>query len=236
MADNRITRHRVRNHWTYSWWKYLLMVVCAVFGVNLLFTMTAYRAPEDKKIELYLCSGWADAELAEADIWPMIQEALPDQEELVVMNIDLVGQEYYAIMQFTTYIAAQQGDILLLPKSQMSKYAADGAWDMYADLTPYIEDGTLDPRGINLTNAMYPDSEGQKRAFGIPADTLYGLADYGIDPADCVLSVTAFSGNELNCAKLLDVLIERYQIEKPDYYDEWHESRESSKASSVLYP
>ena len=57
MADNRITKHRVKNHWAYSWWKYLVMCVCVVFGVNMFFTMTAYRSPENKKVELYLCSG-----------------------------------------------------------------------------------------------------------------------------------------------------------------------------------
>ena len=32
MADNRITKHRVKNHWAYSWWKYALMAVCVVCG------------------------------------------------------------------------------------------------------------------------------------------------------------------------------------------------------------
>ena len=58
MADNRITRKRLKNHFVYGWWKYLLAVVLCVMGVDLIFSMTAYRPPEDKKIELYMCNGY----------------------------------------------------------------------------------------------------------------------------------------------------------------------------------
>lgn len=231
MADNRITKHRVKNHWAYSWWKYLLMVVCVVFGVNMFFTMTAYRVPENKKVELYLCSGWADAEMAYADMWPMLQEIDPEQEELLVMNIDLMGQEYYSIMQFTTYVAAQQGDIMLLPKGEFKKYASEDAWSMYAELTPYMENGDLNTGDIDLTIGTMTNASDESGVFGIPADTLYGLVDYGIDPADTVLAVTAYSGNEEACVKMLDAMIRRYQTEKPDFYDEWHHGRTKTTTS-----
>ena len=234
MADNRITKHRIKNHWAYSWWKYLVMVVCVVFGVNMFFTMTAYRSPENRKVEIYLCSGWADAEKAHADLWPVLTEIAPEQEEMHVANIDLVGQEYYTIMQFTTYVAAQQGDIMLLPKKEFAKYASEDAWSMYADLTPYLESGLLDAKGIDLSRGMLENEAGEMGVFGIPADTLYGLTDYSIDPADSMLIVTAYSGNEETCVKLVNEMIQRYQTEKPDFYDEWHESR-TKKTTTLLY-
>lgn len=234
MADNRITKQRIKNHWAYSWWKYLLMVVCVVFGVNMFFTMTAYRSPENKKIEMYLCSGWTDTEKAYADMWPMLTEVAPDQEELLVMNIDLVGQEYYSIMQFTTYVAAQQGDVMLLPKKEFVKYASEDAWSMYAELTPYIESGMLDVGDIDLTACMLSNASGEMGVFGVPADSLYGLVDYGVDPADTMLIATAYSGNEETCIKLMDAMIKRYQTEKPDFYDEWHESR-TKKNTTTLF-
>lgn len=234
MADNRITKQRIKNHWAYSWWKYLVMCVCVVFGVNMFFTMTAYRSPENKKVELYLCSGWADSELAYADMWPMLQEVAPDQEELLIMNIDLVGQEYYTIMQFTTYIAAQQGDVMLLPKSEFAKYASEDAWSMYAELTPYLESGMLSADDIDLTRGKLENASGEIGVFGIPADTLYGLTDYGVDPADTVLVVTAFSGNEETCVKLVDVMVKRYKTEKPDFYDEWHDSRMKKNTTTLF--
>lgn len=234
MADNRITKHRIKNHWAYSWWKYLLMVVCVVFGVNIFFTMTAYRSPEDKKVEVFLCSGWADAEKAYSDMWPMLLEVAPEQEEMNVANIDLVTEEYYSVMQFTTYVAAQQGDIMLLHKDEFARYGSADAWGMYADLTPYIENGMISVEGMDLTRGMLNNEDGETVVYGIPADMLFGLVDYSIDPADSLLVVTAYSGNEETCVKLLDAMIKRYQIEKPEGYDEWHNSRTKKSVTTIL--
>ena len=234
MADNRITKYRMKNTSAYSWWKYLLMVVCVVLGVNMFLTMTAYRSPENKKVEIYLCSGWADTEKAQADLWPLLKEIAPDQEEMLVANIDLVGQEYYAIMQFTTYVAAQQGDVMLLPKKEFIKYASDDAWGMYTDLAPYIDKGMLTVDAIDLSACTLQDASGRRGIFGIPADTLYGLTDYSIDPADSMLIVTAYSGNEETCVKMINEMVRRFQTEKPDYYDEWHESRSGKTAAPIF--
>lgn len=235
MADNRITKQRLRNHWAYGWWKYLLAAVCVVFGVNMLFTVTAYRSPEHKKIELYLCSGWADAEKAQADLWPVLLEIAPDQEELTVMNIDLTSEDYYSVMQFSTYLAAQQGDILLIPRSEMKKYASEGANGFFAELTPYIESGVLSVGDVDLTGMMYENESGEMGVFGIPTDMLYGLLGYGIDPADSVLAVTAYSGNEENCVRLLNAMLSRYHTEKPEDYDALHQQMNSSSGSTTVF-
>ena len=148
MADNRITKARLKNHWTYGWWKYLIMVVLVVMSVNVGFSVTAYKPSEEHRIEVYLCQGWADAEQFQADFWPALQEAAPDQEELTVMNIDLTSDDIYANMQFSTYVAAQQNDMCLLPRSEVKKLAEDEAWSAFAELTPYIESGALEPGDI----------------------------------------------------------------------------------------
>ena len=233
MADNRITKHRLKNHWAYSWWKYALMAVCVIFGVNMLFTVTAYRPPEYKKVELYLCKGWADTEQAYADLWPVLLETAPDQEELTVMNIDITASDYYTVMQFSTYMAAQQGDILLIPKSEVKKYAADDAWGTFADLTPYLESGALNADGLDLSSVTFTGPEGETGVFGIPADTLYGLIDYGVDPGDSVFVITAYSGNEETSVSFLQAMLELYQTEKPENYDEWHKKMNSSSSQTT---
>ena len=90
MAENRITKKILKNHWTYNWWKYLLAIVISVFGVDLLFSVTAYRPPENRKVELYLCSGYADADAVHADFWPALKARCPEQEELTVLNFGQV--------------------------------------------------------------------------------------------------------------------------------------------------
>ena len=36
-----VTKQTLRTHFTYSWWKYALLAVLAVFGIDLLYTVTA---------------------------------------------------------------------------------------------------------------------------------------------------------------------------------------------------
>lgn len=234
MADYRITKQRIKNHWHYGWWKYVLMAVLTAFSVNLIFAMTAYRAPEEKKIEIYLCSGWANAEQMQEDLWPAILEIAPDQEDFQVRNIDLTDDSnVYASVQFTTYIAAQEGDLCLLPNSEMKKLAGEEEmYTAFVDLSPYMERGALDVKGIDLSGVTYVNEAGEMVPFAIPADTLYGLTEYGIDPADSVLVAMAYSGNEENVVRTMNLFVERFLTEKPEYYDAWHEQRNSQQTGS----
>ena len=45
-----LSMQKVRNYLTYSSWKYILLLLLAIFGWNLVFTMTRYRPPEEKKV------------------------------------------------------------------------------------------------------------------------------------------------------------------------------------------
>ena len=38
MSGERLTKRWLKNHLTYSWWKYLLVAVISVFGVDVLFS------------------------------------------------------------------------------------------------------------------------------------------------------------------------------------------------------
>ena len=56
MPDTRITREKLKNHWMYSSWKYLLMVVIFIAGWNLTYSVTEYRPPREKRLEMYVLS------------------------------------------------------------------------------------------------------------------------------------------------------------------------------------
>lgn len=232
MADNRITRARLKNHWAYGWWKYLLMIVLVVMGVSVGFSVTAYRPPEDRKIEVFLCNGWADAVQFETELWPMLKEVAPDQEQLTAANIDLTSGDVYVNMQFSTYIAAQEGDICLLPRSEVKKLADDEAWSAFVDLTPYIENGQLARDDASYAGLTFPAEHGGEGIFAIPADGLYGLTRYGIDPADGAFVIMAYSGNEENAVRLLEIIVDRFAGEKPEGYDAWHEQRSAGQTGA----
>ena len=219
MAHSRITKKWLKNHWTYNWWKYMLLVCVCILGVNVLFTTTAYRSPEEKKIELYVCNGYVDQQALRQQISEPFFARFPEQEELTVMNINLSGGDVYVQMQFTTYLAAQQGDVLLLPESQVYQLAQAGADTAFLELSPYIENGTIDLQALDVQPLMLKDSQGADGVYAIPADSLYGLFELGNAPEDSYLCLTVYGGNEDTSAALIPMLFELYHTEKPEGYD-----------------
>lgn len=213
MEKTKIDKRWLKNHLTYSWWKYALLAAACVFGIDLLFTTTAYRPPEDKKIEFYACAGYFDAETAQEQLWPQFQARCPDQEELIVVNIDLTSEDVYTQMQFTTYLAAQQGDVLLLPVDKIADLITEGADYAFLDLQPYIDSGALNLRGIDPTPGIMTAENGESSVYAIPADSLTGLSRYYCNPTGSMLAVTVFSGNDENAVRFLDMLIELCAVE-----------------------
>lgn len=215
MAANRITKKWLQNHFHYNWWKYLAAVAISIMGIDMLFTSTAYRPPEEKKLELYMCSGYVDSVALQDELWPLIQERYPDREELTVMNIDLSTGDMYANMQFTTYVAAQQGDVMLLPQAEVYKLAGEGADEAFLELTPFIESGVINPQDIDLSAGMLKAANGEIGLYAIPADALHGLnVFYGV-PEGGMLCLMSYGCNDEHAAGLLNLLIERYKTEKP---------------------
>lgn len=225
----------LKYHFQYSWWKYLLALVLSTFGVNLIFSMTAYRPPEEKKIEIYLCNGYAETQQMQEALWPEILAVCPDQEELTVLNIDLSADDYYTQMQFTTYAGAQEGDILLLPMESLISLAQGGADGMFLELTPYIESGALDVEGFDLSGMVFKSEMGEDGVYGIPADHLYGLLDYSVIPHDSVLCVTGYSGNEENVVRVLDLMLEKYATDKPDWYHPENFEKQDAESGTQIF-
>lgn len=233
MANHRISVGQLKTHFVYSWWKYLLVLVLGCFGVDLLFTMTAYRPPEEKKIELYLCSSYADSIAIEEAFWPELQARCPDQEELTVLNINLASGDIYAQMQFSTYAAAQEGDVCLLPRSEFRKLAQDGADNAFLELTPYLEGGAIGVEDIDLSGGRAVSEAGEEGLYGIPADTLYGLLDYSCDPENSILCIMAYSGNQDTAAVMIDLLLQKLCTEKPEGYDEMRAAQKAAEQSTT---
>lgn len=210
MADNRITKKRLKNHFAYSWWKYALAAVLSAMGVSLIFASTAYRPPADKQLTVYVLNDYVNADALQADLWARIKESCPEQEELTVLNIDLTDNtNLYAPMQFSTYVAAQQGDLFLMPRSEMLKIASDGAEEAFVDLTEYIEGGVIDVSGLDLSACTMKKLDGTTGIYAVPADQLYGLRTaYYNDAKGSVLCIPIYSQNQETAAEAIRILME----------------------------
>ena len=231
MTKNRMTKAWLKNHISYCWWKYLLMAVLCVVGVDVLFAVTQYRPPEEKKVEIYVLNDYAETEAMSQELEPLFFERCPDQEELTVLNINLGSDDMYARMQFTTYAAAKQGDVYMLPAGELLALTQESV-DAFVDLKPYIESGVIDVRGIDVSSGVMRRADGSEGVYAIPADTLYGMFAYGNDPAGSMLCMPAFGGNDAHAAQAIDLLIEQYHVEKLENIDQM---RGNQQKQTVLF-
>ena len=196
-----VNARTLKHHFTYSWWKYVLVFIAGIFLVNLLFTVTTPRIPEDKRIDFYIY-GLSAEDTVNAYMEKVRINEMPDMESMT--SLVLYQDSTYGPMQLTTYIAAHEGDIYLIPRDEFLSYASGGAF------LPLEEDEELmtifNEAGVDLRRGWrtLADSE-ETHLCGIPADTLPGLASmcYADNGYLCILTV---SGNNENALKFLRIL------------------------------
>ena len=98
-----INSRTLRQHLTYSWWKYAILIVLGAILVNLYYTVTVYRSPADKVIELYVY-GYGDQDALDSYMSGVRETDLPEMESM--HTLVLTTDATYGAMQLTTYIAA----------------------------------------------------------------------------------------------------------------------------------
>lgn len=201
----------LKQHFTYSWWKYLLIALL-VFGlVDIIFTVTAYRVPPEKKVEFYIY-GYMDPSGALQQYLGSVREnEMPEMEEITCMT--LVADNMYGPMQLMTYLAAGEGDVYLLSREEFLSYAASGS------LLPLENDEELmavfTRAGASLQSGWRRNTEtGESHLYGIPQDRLPGLARYAVAD-DGYLCIIVNNGNDENVLKFMRILC-RDMITAPD--------------------
>lgn len=231
MQETKITMDRVKNHFTYSWWKYALLAVLAVFGWNLVYTSTAYRPPKDKKLDVYFVSHTVDSENLE---WLKARtlENFPELEDAGFVSISYTEEDsYYGSMQLTTYIGAGEGDIYIMTRERFDAFKGSGT---FLALDEAIASGDIDLRGIDAGSTTATDEDGNRGVFGIPAQSLYGLMEHGIDNRDLVICVMVYSQNQYTAIQFVDWLVENMRAEKPDWLAEYEAQQQQSGVTQEI--
>lgn len=186
--------------------------------------MTAYRAPGDKRLDVYFVgTGVPEDTLTwfQDQILSLYEDSVEDSSCLAIVNTD---ENYYGAMQMTTYMAAGEGDIYLLPAEEFEQMKDSGG---FAPLDAAIADGTIDLRGIDVSSAVVYDEQGMPSSVAIPTESLYGLMDLGIDNRDAYLCVMITSQNQQTAFSFVNWIIENMLAEKPQWLVEQEESASS---------
>ncbi len=193
----------LRQHLTYSWWKYVVITVLAVFGVNLYYTVTTYRPPESKKVDTYVY-GLMNEETFQAYIDSVRAESMSDMEQMdaIMMSTD----DTYGPMQLSTYIAAGEGDIYMVPRDNFVSLASEGAF-LPLDGDQELMD-LFTKADISLQSGWRRETEsGETHLYGIPLSKLPGLKHY-VAVDNGFVSILVTNGNNENCLKFLRILCE----------------------------
>ncbi len=210
---------KLRHHIQYNAWKYVLLIVASIFVTDLIYTMTAYRPPENKRIDVYIQSTGSDQDKIDSIFEAMRVDMFPDMELIrSYLLASSTAEDMYSMQQLTTYLAAGEGDLYLLRAEDFKRYASQG---IFLDLESIIDTGKLHTADIDLsagyvamqeydeqTNSMVSIS--QMRLYGIPLSGLPGFEEeFGIYHNELYMSMTVFNGNDENVIKFMDALIAR---------------------------
>ncbi len=229
MRETKITKERIRNHFTYGWWKYALMAVVVVVGWNLIYTATAYRAPKDRRLDVYFVTHSVAAETTDW-VSAQILSLFPEVEDSNCVSIVYTDDDnYYGSIQLTTYIGAGEGDIYLMTRERFDAFKAEGA---FLALDEAVASGALNLRAIDTAKGMATITDtGERVLAGIPADELFGFMGHGVDNRDLVICVMGYTQNEEYAVRFVNWLVETMQAEKPDWLVEQEAAKQSEGAA-----
>ncbi|MBE5779867.1 MAG: hypothetical protein E7331_11140 [Clostridiales bacterium] len=191
-----ITWDRIRNHFTYSWWIYVLVLAVGIFGWNLIYTITRYQSPEHLKVEFYYTG--SRIEMLE-DIHQLMDEIhedlFPEMEVVEYVELGLMN-DHYSSMTLTMKTMNGEGDVYLMDEANFREQALN----VMIDLGPYVESGEIDVGDLDVSSGYVTDPEtGKHHLFGIPASHLKGFEKYGVFVQDFYLCIPALNGN-MDCA------------------------------------
>ena len=195
------TSGRLKQHITYSWWKYLLIIAISFAIVDLLYSVTAYHPPREKSVTLYVY-GYMDEQGLTEYMGHVRETEMPEMEDLSPLL--MMPDDTYGPMQLLTYLSAGEGDLYLLPREEFLSYALNGT------LVPLEGDAELmalfDSAGVSLQNGWRRETEtGETHLYGIPQDKLPGLTKYAY-AKDGYLCLVVTGRNQENAARFLRIL------------------------------
>lgn len=217
-----VTRKKIQHHFTYSLWKYALLVIVAIFGWSLIFSVTEYQAPDEKKVVMGVYA-YGDETMINDYMEVVRTSSMPDMEE---MNAQYVTpDDAYGAMILSTRVAARDYDIYILPRAEFQSYAAQGAFMPLEIALPGLM-ADLEVQGVGLSRgcrtleAKVPTGweehmqTGGKYQFGIPCAELPSMSyTLQIDASDMYICVFYQTGNDENVLKFLDLFVRDMLLE-----------------------
>lgn len=245
MPNTKLNKSMLRNHYQYSKMIYCILLLLGYFFGDILYTVTTYRAPNARRVDIELVGPYVTIEEDVSALELIALEAgqayelsrdqaagvdtaseeyeIPLQEvSYLPLVYDPDGDDaYYNYQKLTVTLAAQEGDIFIMSRSLTEQMVNEG---LFVDLTPYIESGIIDPGDRDMSRVTYREfvEDGQEPTgntcvYALQTDDMYGLYDEFLYlPEDCCMGITAYSQNPDTAAAVMQSLIDQFTMTKEE--------------------
>ncbi len=160
------------HHIGYNWWKYVMIAVASCFAVLILYDTHEYKVPDDRKLDLYVY-GYTNESALKEYLEAVRIGNFPELEQINIVT--LLADDTYGPVQLVTYLAAQEGDIYILPREEFLNLSSGNAFiplEEETELMSVLSDTDLQ-RGWRRNTET-----GESHLCGIPQSALPGLLQY----------------------------------------------------------
>lgn len=199
-----INMKTLRKHLVYNSWKYILLVIITLVSWNLIFTMTAYRPPQEKIVDLYV---YGSLDTTQLEVyWANLNKTdLPDMEQMQVVGV--MDDATYGDMVLVARLAAGEGDIYLLPKEKFQSYANEGYLVALDEIPAVAEAMAAADLNLERGNSRLA-ATGERHTFGVPVAQLPKLSNMLlVTGGEYFVTIVSNNNNEENVEKALICMI-----------------------------
>lgn len=226
MKNTRPTTERIKTHFTYTWWAYLLSALFLLILWDMAYGWTEYRAPAERSVYVNYAGAYV-SEDARIAVEEELRAAFPVEEieyiQVDAFTIDYADTEHLSasVEKLMAMIGTGEGDLYLLHSANFQQYAQMGA---FTPLDTYLApggslEGLFTPEQIAL--GTYTTEENGTHCYGLPCDTFYAYYDLGIDPSNYMIAMMSISSNPEGTYKVFEHMIHSgMDAERPAFLDE----------------
>lgn len=186
-----LTAARLRQHFGYGWWKYVLALVLTLGLLNLFFAMTGPRVPDNQRVELFVY-GAANEDIFNAYLEDVRVRKFPVQQQFTASVFTDLNEGMAAM---GTRVLAGDGELFLLTNEVYRSYAEQGVLVPLDDHAEVITE--LRGLGISTDDARSQGPDGTLRVYGINVRALPVMESWLYDRSqDHYLCIRVANGND----------------------------------------
>jgi maltose-binding protein MalE len=211
LYQSNFNKGKVKNHFQYDKWKYILGILLVIFSWSMLSTVTAPRTPADKKVDIFLVGGYMMLDES-TDYANTILDEFPELMEVNFLNITLGDEMEYASRQrLMVMIGSQTGDIYSFTEDEFQAMAELGIFiplDNYPELLDHFTEEELEAGTFTTEDDPTP------RIYGVPITGVEPMHNSFFNTEKSLMGVTAYSQNSEKAVEVLQWIIEHRETEQ----------------------